>query len=129
MTPIIARRAFTAFLRASPLLMASSGIRAEADRLRLRLADPTIEAALGFVDRDAVNPLEQLKALSGDPGAFTFVPANDPTGQPVPCKVTSTASPTGAAPAAAPPALCGAGSGLQRSSGATVGCAIAVMQI
>ena len=40
--------------------------------------------------------------------------------QPVPCKVTNIASPTGAAPAAAPPAACNATSGLQRASGATV---------
>src|SRR5215472_13033592 len=47
------------------------------------VADPTNEASTGFIDRNAVNPLQQLKALSGDPGAFTFVPANDPTGQAV----------------------------------------------
>ena len=41
-------------------------------------------------DRNAVNPLQQLKALSGNPGAFTFVPANDPTGQPVSPSVLST---------------------------------------
>ena len=44
------------------------------------VADPTNEASTGFIDRDAVNPLQQLKALSGNPNAFTFVPANDPTG-------------------------------------------------
>ena len=48
------------------------------------VADPTNEASTGFIDRDAVNPLQQLKEFSGNPGAFTFVPANDPTGQPVP---------------------------------------------
>ena len=84
------------------------------------VADPTNEASTGFIDRDAVNPLEQLKQFSGNPNAFTFVPANDPTGQPVPCLVTNHSSPTGAAPAAAPPAACNATSGLQRASGATV---------
>jgi beta-glucosidase len=84
------------------------------------VADPTNEASTGFIDRDAINPLEQLKLFSANPGAFTFVPANDPTGQPVPCLVTNDTSPTGAAPAAAPPAACDATSGLQRSSGATV---------
>src|SRR4051795_5182136 len=84
------------------------------------VADPTNEASTGFIDRDAINPLQQLKFLSGNPGAFTFVPANDPTGQPVPCTVTNRSSPTGAAPAAAPGPTCGAAAGLQRSSGASV---------
>jgi beta-glucosidase len=53
------------------------------------VADPTNEASTGFIGRDAINPLQQLKALSGDPGAFTFVPANDPTGEPVPNSVLS----------------------------------------
>jgi beta-glucosidase len=54
------------------------------------VADPTNEASTGMRDRNAVNPLQQLKALSGNPGAFTFVPANDPTGQPVPPSALST---------------------------------------
>jgi beta-glucosidase len=54
------------------------------------VADPTNEASTGFIGRDAVNPLQQLKALSGDPGAFTFVPANDPDGAPIPASVLST---------------------------------------
>ena len=41
------------------------------------VADPTNEASTGMRDRNAVNPLQQLKAFSGNPGAFTFVPAND----------------------------------------------------
>jgi beta-glucosidase len=56
------------------------------------IADPTSEASVGFVDRDAVNPLEQLKQFSGKPGAFTFAPANDPTGYPVPSSALSTSS-------------------------------------
>ena len=32
------------------------------------IADPTSEASLGFADRDAINPLEQLKAFSGNAG-------------------------------------------------------------
>ena len=47
------------------------------------IADPTGEASVGFADRDAISPLEQLKAFSADPGAFTYVPANSPSGQPV----------------------------------------------
>ena len=32
----------------------------------------------GFIDRDAVNPLQQLKEFSGNRSAFTFVAGNDP---------------------------------------------------
>src|SRR4051812_40541598 len=53
------------------------------------VADPTNEASTGFIDRDAVNPLQQLKEFSGKPGAFTFAPANDPTGYPVPSSALS----------------------------------------
>ena len=47
------------------------------------IADPTSEASVGFADRDAISPLQQLKAFSGQPGAFTYVPANAPSGQAV----------------------------------------------
>lgn len=56
------------------------------------VADPTREASTGFVDRNAINPLQQLKAFSGKPDAFTYVPAGDPTGQPVPSSALSTSS-------------------------------------
>jgi beta-glucosidase len=48
------------------------------------IADPTGEASVGFADRDAISPLEQLRQFSGDPGAFSYVPANSPSGEPVP---------------------------------------------
>ena len=54
------------------------------------VADPTNEASTGFIGRDAINPLQQLKDLSGHPDAFTFVPAGDPDGQPIPPSVLST---------------------------------------
>lgn len=54
------------------------------------VADPTNEASTGFIGRDAINPLQQLKAFSGASSAFTFVPANDPDGQTVPASVLST---------------------------------------
>jgi beta-glucosidase len=65
---------------------------------------PSNEASTGFPERIAINPLEQLKALSGRPAAFQYIGANGVTGQPVPSSVLSTAnrSVTG---------------GLQRSSG------------
>jgi beta-glucosidase len=56
------------------------------------VADPTSEASLGMVDRNAVNPLQQLKEFSGKPGAFQFAPANDPTGFPVPSSALSTSN-------------------------------------
>jgi beta-glucosidase len=53
------------------------------------IADPTGEASVGFADRDAISPLEQLKAFSGDPGAFSYVPANSPSGEPLPSSALS----------------------------------------
>jgi beta-glucosidase len=53
------------------------------------IADPTGEASVGFADRDAISPLEQLKEFTGDPGAFTYVPANSPSGEPVPSSALS----------------------------------------
>jgi beta-glucosidase len=53
------------------------------------IADPTGEASVGFADRDALSPLEQLKDFSGNPGAFTYVPANSPSGEPVPSSALS----------------------------------------
>ena len=58
------------------------------------IADPTSEASVGFADRDAINPLEQLQNFSGDPGAFTYVPANSPSGEPVPSSALSTSNST-----------------------------------
>jgi beta-glucosidase-like glycosyl hydrolase len=56
------------------------------------IADPTTEASIGYLDRGQVNPLEQLQAFSGDPGAFTYAPALDPVGYPVPSSALSTSS-------------------------------------
>jgi beta-glucosidase len=53
------------------------------------IADPTGEASIGFADRDAISPLEQLKAFSGDAGAFSYVPANSPSGEPLPSSALS----------------------------------------
>ncbi len=58
------------------------------------VADPTNEASTGMIDRNAVNPLQQLKEFSGKPGAFTFAPANDPTGYPVPSSALSRSNST-----------------------------------
>ncbi len=77
------------------------------------VADPSGEAAQGFLDRNHINPLQQLQAFSHHASAFTYTPANAPTGQVVPCSVLSSSS----SPQGAPPTSCGATSGLQRSSG------------
>src|SRR5450755_3969369 len=56
------------------------------------IADPTGEASVGFADRDAISPLEQLNAFTGDSGAFSYVPANSPSGEPVPSSALSDSS-------------------------------------
>src|SRR3954469_22873045 len=58
------------------------------------VADPTNEASTGMIDRNAVNPLQQLKEFSGKPSAFAFAPANDPTGYPVPSSALSRSNST-----------------------------------
>ena len=68
----------------------SGGILVTGASANHTVADPTNEASTGFIGRDAINPLQQLKAFSGSANAFTFVPANDPDGQTVPTSVLST---------------------------------------
>ncbi len=84
------------------------------------VANPNNEGAEGFSDRNAVNPLQQLQALSGMPSAFTYTPAGSPTGQVVPCTVLSSLHSSADEPRQFPGATCGAKSGLQRSSGNSV---------
>src|SRR3954452_1984383 len=57
------------------------------------IAAPSNEAATGFPDRIAISPLEQLRTLSGRPGAFTYSPANGVTGAPVPAALQRDAGP------------------------------------
>ena len=56
------------------------------------IADPTSEASIGYLDRDQINPLQQLQAFSGNAGAFTYVPAGAPSGEPVPATALSTSN-------------------------------------
>ena len=84
------------------------------------VANPNNEGAAGFRDRNAVNPLQQLRTLSEEPSAFTYTPANSPTGQPIPCNVLSSDPSSGAPPSVSPRMECDAHSGLQRSSGPTL---------
>ena len=67
----------------------SGGILVTGPGAEYTIADPTGEASVGYADRDAISPLEQLKAFSGDPGAFSYVPANAPSGEPVPSSALS----------------------------------------
>jgi beta-glucosidase len=84
------------------------------------VANPNNEGAAGFADRNAINPLQQLRALSGAPSAFTYTPANSPTGQAVPCNVLSNLPSKAAPPSSMPGTTCDVHSGLQRASGATI---------
>jgi beta-glucosidase len=85
------------------------------------VANPNNEGAMGFADRNAINPLQQLQALSGVPSAFTYTPANAPTGQPAPCNVLGGLPSSAAQPPNIPGTTCDARSGLQRSSGSAIG--------
>ena len=84
------------------------------------IANPNNEGAVGFSDRNAINPLQQLQLLSGTPSAFTYIPANAPTGQVVPCNVLSSLPSNPAQPSSIPGTTCDSLSGLQRSSGSIV---------
>ena len=83
------------------------------------VANPNNEGSAGFSDRNAINLLQQLRALSGEPSAFTYTPANSPTGQPALCSILSSVSSQNAAPATPPGTTCNPQNGLQRSSGKT----------
>jgi beta-glucosidase len=61
----------------------SRGILVTGPGAEYTIADPTGEASVGYADRDAISPLQQLKAFTGNAGAFTYVPANSPSGEPV----------------------------------------------
>lgn len=75
----------------------SQGVLVTGPAAQYTIADPTTEASVGYEDRDVINPLQQLEAFSGHPGAFTYDPALDPVGEPVPASAlsTSTSSVTG----------------------------------
>jgi beta-glucosidase len=68
----------------------NGGITVTGSGAEYLIADPTGEAAVGFPGRDAINPLQQLQAYSGNAGAFNYVPANSASGQPVPSSALST---------------------------------------
>ena len=83
------------------------------------VANPNNEGSAGFHDRNEISPLQQLRALSGKPSAFSYTPANSPTGQPVPCSILSSEPSSGPPPSFVPGSACGVKGGLQRSSGST----------
>ena len=72
----------------------SKGVLVTGPSAQYLIADPTTEASVGFVDRDQISPLQQLEAISGEANAFTYVPALDPVGEPVPSSALSTSSST-----------------------------------
>ena len=67
----------------------SGGVLVTGPGAEYTIADPTGEASVGYADRDAISPLEQLKAFTGNAGAFSYVPANSPSGEPVPSSALS----------------------------------------
>ena len=67
----------------------SGGVLVTGPGAEYTIADPTGEASVGFADRDAISPLEQLKQFTGDSSAFDYVPANAPSGEPVPSSALS----------------------------------------
>ncbi|HEY5212566.1 MAG TPA: glycoside hydrolase family 3 C-terminal domain-containing protein [Acidobacteriaceae bacterium] len=96
------------------------GIAVSGGGAEFLIANPNNEGAAGFADRNAISPLQQLQALSGARSAFTYTPANSPSGQAVPCNLLSNLPTSGPAPSAVPFNACDATSGLQLSSGSTV---------
>ncbi len=70
----------------------SGGVMVTGPGAEYTISDPTGEASIGFADRDSISPLEQLRQFSGDPGAFSYVPANSPSGEPVPSSALSDSS-------------------------------------
>jgi beta-glucosidase len=62
----------------------SGGVLVTGPGAEYTIADPTGEASVGYADRDAISPLEQLQQFTGNASAFTYVPANAPSGEPVP---------------------------------------------
>ncbi len=84
------------------------------------VANPNNEGAAGFPDRNAIDPLQQLRLLSGRPSAFTYTPANSPSGQPVRCNVLNSEPSSEGPPSIHPGTACDAHSGLERSSGSTL---------
>ena len=67
----------------------SGGVLVTGPGAEYTIADPTGEASVGYADRDAISPLEQLEAFTGNAGAFSYVPANSPSGEPVPSSALS----------------------------------------
>lgn len=72
--------------------LTGSGVLVTGAGAEYTVADPTSEAATGYLDRDAINPLQQLQAFSGKASAFTYVPANSASGEAVPSSALSTSA-------------------------------------
>jgi beta-glucosidase len=72
----------------------SHGVAVSGPGAEYLIAEPSNEASTGFSNRIAISPLLQLEDLSGRPSAFSFAPAQDPTGFVVPSSQLSTSSTT-----------------------------------
>jgi len=79
----------------------AGGIAVSGGGAEYLIASPGDEGSAGFADRIAINPLQQLQALSRRAQAFSYTPANAPTGQTVSCGVLQ-ALPGDAAPQRVP---------------------------
>lgn len=102
--------------RALPIASADlqGGIAISGGGAEYLIANPNNESSAGFSDRNAINPLQQLEALSGNASAFIYTPAGAPTGIPVSCGMLTSAPVNGPAPSEPPSVTCCAVSGLQR---------------
>jgi beta-glucosidase len=69
-----------------------SGVAVSGPGAEYTIANPNNEGATGFADQDAIDPLQQLKGLSGEPAAFSYSPVGGPTGYPVGASALSTSS-------------------------------------
>lgn len=96
------------------------GIAVSGPGAEFLVANPNNEGAVGFADRNTISPLQQLQALSGARSAFTYTPANSPSGQTVQCTVLSSLPTAGSLPSASPGTTCDAKSGLRLSSGSNL---------
>ncbi len=97
------------------------GIAVSGPGAEFLVANPNNEGSAGFAERNGVTPLQQLRLLSGMPSAFTYTPANSPSGQAMPCSILNSMPSAGAAPSIVPGSACNSQNGLQQSSGGSAG--------
>ncbi len=78
--------------------LTSGGILVTGPGAEYTVSDPTSEASIGYLDRDQVNTITQLKNYAGSlygagaANGITYAPANSPSGFPVPASALSTSN-------------------------------------